>query len=81
MDLRTDEVLSIYSDFTTGQYMYRIDLAKDVSESKTQQPVMSPFPQMNIPYWKPILTVWLPEEEFNNRYQVGQKYDFTISYR
>jgi len=73
------QVLSINSDFTTGQHIYRIDLAKDVSESKTQPSIMGPFPQTNVPYWRLLLTVWLHEAEFNNRYQVGQKYEFSMN--
>jgi hypothetical protein len=73
------QVLNINSDFTTGQHMYRVDLAMNASESKTPPSTMVPFSQTNVPYWRPALIVWLPEGEWKDQYQVGQKYDFVMN--
>lgn len=73
------EVLNINSDFTAGQHMYRVDLAINVSKSKIPPSTMVPFSQTNVPDWRPAVIVWIPETEWKQQYQVGQKYDLVMN--
>ncbi len=65
-------------DQTTGERIFRVDIGAQVSMSKTTPPTMSPFSQSNVPRLRFYLSIYFPFSEWNNQYQVGQKYELTI---
>ena len=66
------------ADQVTGERILRVDIAAQVSTSKTTPSTMNPFSQSNIPRWRFYLSIYFPLSEWNNQYQVGQKCELTI---
>jgi hypothetical protein len=65
-------------DQVTGERIFRVDIAAQVSMSKTTPSTMNPFSQPNMPRWRFYLSIYFPFSEWKNQYQVGQKYELTI---
>lgn len=78
------EVISIFTDLSVpivrpNTHTYRVDIGSQQHVTKTESPTMNAFLQSNVSQLRIHLSIYFPNSEWKNQYQVGQKYDLSIN--